>query len=477
VFTPVAWARWAAEATGLVDAWLNGANVFDPQCGIGQLLAGLVAAAQARGLRTRDLPWQRLWGADREPAYLRVAARTLGLCREQLLWADTLTAPPALRVERVFANPPWVNFPDLPAADKSALKPQFVALGLVPDRRRVLLGGTRIDVAALAIARYMERHLLPHGQAVVFLPLSVFQNDGAHAAWRNFAVGPVRYAPTAVVDLTAARVFPDIQTRYGLAVFVRDRSFTPPIPWANVTGWTTAGPSGAANAAWTIGPHARPTVHLPARPRQGVNTGGANAVLHVALAEPAAAGQPVWWVQSARGRWQLPAWFLYPLLAATQFATPTAPPRRWVVLPYHPTGRVLSAAEVSAAPLLAAFLHAHADVLQARKGVWLRRGPWWSLVGVGPYCFTPWKVAWPAYGATTFTPQVFGAVAGQPWQANQAAQAFVPCADRAEAEAVAAQLRTPAVAAWLSAFQTAGTRSWAQPGRIAALMAEESPPC
>jgi hypothetical protein len=94
------------------------------------------------------------------------------------------------------------------------------------------------------------------------------------------------------------------------------------------------------------------------------------------------------------------------------------------------------------------------------------RGRWWALLGVGPYCFTPYRVAWPAYGATRFTPRVVPF----PWQGYQALHAHIPCETSEDAVRIAAALSRPEVEAYLRSFGTAGTRNFAQPGRVARLL-------
>jgi hypothetical protein len=220
----------------------------------------------------------------------------------------------------------------------------------------------------------------------------------------------------------------------------------------------------------------RPRIAVPAgtRPRQGVNPCGASRVLFVRDVEPLD-DERAEATSSAVGRVVLPRRFLFPLLGADQFADPIAPPRRWVLLPHDPaTGQPVTPEQVAACPELAAYLGRCRPLLEARRGQWLRRwidrGRWWALLGVGPYCFAPYRVAWPAYGAARFRPRVFAA----PWQGQQALHAHIPCVSRETAEALRAALARPEVEDYLRAFGTAGTRNFAQPGRVARLLIENA---
>ena len=77
-------------------------------------------------------------------------------------------------------------------------------------------------------------------------------------------------------------------------------------------------------------------------------------------------------------------------------------------------------------------------------------------------------MTWPAYGATQFTPRVFAA----PWQGQQALHAHISCNSLEEAESCG-PLAKPEVEEYLRAFGTAGTRNFAQPGRVARLLVDQ----
>ena len=62
-----------------------------------------------------------------------------------------ITDPPNAEYDILFGNPPWANFTDLSNSYKERLKPYFVAEGLVPDKKQVLLGSSRTDIAALVL--------------------------------------------------------------------------------------------------------------------------------------------------------------------------------------------------------------------------------------------------------------------------------------------------------------------------------------
>jgi hypothetical protein len=452
------------------------------------LLLGLLAAAVRRGSSARELPLRRLYGIEREPEFLRALVRDgrrefgVDFLRENLHRTDALLHPPRLRADAILGNPPWANFADLPGAEKESLKPLFVRYGLVADRRRLLLGGSRVDVAALVVAKTIADHLRPGGTAAFFVPLSLLTGDGAHAGFRRYDA----FAVDAVFDFAGVQVFPGVATRYGAVLLRRDSTPRWPIPWTSMSDSVSRtaapvdrddGPLAVADDAAALGRlRDLPPIAVPegVRPRQGVNPCGASRVFFLRdvrpldddLAEAASA---------VVGRVVLPRRCLFPLLTADQFADTAAPPRRWVLLPHDAaTGQPLTPEQVAACAELADYLDRCRPLLEQRRGRWLRRwidrGRWWALLGVGPYCFTPYRVAWPAYGADRFTPRVFAA----PWQGQQALHAHVACSSRKDAKALRTALACPEIEEYLRAFGTAGTRNFAQPGRVRRLFAQMS---
>lgn len=487
--TPRPWAAWALAESGTVAAWLAGATVLDPTCGTGEFLRALVAVARVRGAEVGDRELRRLYGVERQPEFLRAlvgrARAEFGLewPRENLFAGDFLRDATPWRVHRLVGNPPWRNFTDLPTEEKPGLKPLFHAYGLVDDPRRLLLGGARIDLAALVVAKALADHLVSGGTAAFFLPLSLLLNDGAHAGFRRGSARGVPFAVERVYDCTGLGVFPGVATRYGLVLFRRDRQTRFPVAFLAGGHLHWAAPLDSPAGPWAVCADAErltalrhlPRILSPAPPRQGVNTCGASGVLIFTDLRPLDADRAEA-LSPAIGRVMLPRRFLYPLLGREQFTDPTAPPRRHVLLAYHKaTGRPLTPDEVAREPLLADYLRTAQPLLARRRGQllsrWLARGSWWALLGVGPYSFAPYRVAWEAYGRDRLEPREFGEWDGRSWQGHQALHAYVPCPTHAEAERLAAALRAPAVTEYLRAFRTAGTRSWAQPGRVGRLLA------
>lgn len=479
VFTPLVWAKWAAVRGGLVAKWLSGSSVLDPTLGTGQLLAALVELALEAGHSLKSLPFSRLFGVEIDPETRLQALdsfrRSYGVDMEgQFLCADLFESKPVV-CDLLFGNPPWITFGDLPFRVKAAYKARFLQSGLVPDARKLLLGGSRIDVAALVVQKTLADWLAPGGEAWFFLPLSLFLNDGAHAAFRNYRTPAGPFSPFVLCDFGDESVFGSVATRYALAGFRRDTSPVYPITyeqmekgrWRRREARPAFGPTDPLSigdpgaAVWTA-----PGIPVEKRsvPRQGVNTGGANSVFFFDRCEPAEGG-----LCRAGGR-LLPRVLVHPLITSDQFRDPAREPRKWVLIPHGPDGRPLDQASLEALPSAFPYLAEHRAVLEARKGAlvgaWKARGRWWALLGVGPYSFAPYKIVWEAYGRQEFRPRLFSG----DWQVNQALQAYIPCWDEATARRLLEELSRPSVEAYLRSMNMPGTMNWAQPGKIRRLL-------
>jgi hypothetical protein len=482
VFTPLPWATWLIEVTGAFRAWLDGAAVLDPTCGDGVFLEAFVALAHREGISlTRDaltrLHGVEIVAADKARALERIRTRYgAKLAGRNIRTADFITATFPGRYDILVGNPPWINFTDLPAGLKATWGPEYIRHQLVTDKREVLLGGSRADVAALVLKKALDDVLADAGRAAFFIPLSIFFNSGANDRFRPFPSSGHAYRVVRLWDFGQEAVFDGVSTRYGAALFDRQG----PQEWPVETHvrdnglWTPAYSTASDRRSGTWHQHRTPDAGRDAppaigispsqKPRQGVNTCGANDVfiferdgdrLRNGLGEEC----------------ELEEELLFPLMNGASFGRPRNARQRFILLPHDTrTGRPLARDAIAKCKRAAAYLASHRDTLMRRKGTLINsqigRGFWWALLGVGPYAFAPWKVAWEALGKKSFTP----AVLDGRWQGNQALHAFCPCSSRQEAEALAAALRRTEVETWLKSSAMAGTCNWAQPGRIAQVL-------
>lgn len=482
VYTPPEWARFAVEKCGIFDSWMAGKTVFDPTMGEGGLLAALPEYGLSRGYTVPRLPMDRLFGLEIEQAAYKKALdffrARFGFDMTRNFHNGDIFQFNENKFDILFGNPPWCNFVDLPPDYREKIKPLFFEYGLIEDSRKLLLGGSRIDIAALVVQKTIADNLDQNGEAVFFLPLSLFFNDGAHAAFRKFAVKDRSYLLRSIYDFDSIAVFEKISTRYGLASFGKGRAehknrAAAYFRYEN-NSWIEykAVSPGAGKAYLTAKNESNGKINIPrvtvpkdSKPRQGVNPCGAIDVF--VFREYADIDDELCEVN---GAYRLPKKYLYPLITAGNFLEKKEA-AKWVLLPYNSTtGKPLSPYELENEPRLSGYLQKHKRTLENRKGVLIRaqikRGLWWSMLGVGPYSFANCKVVWEAYGKKTFRPLLFD---GR-WQANQSLQAFIPCNDKPAAENLLLQLSNPRIEEYLRSSKMEGTMNWAQPGKINAIL-------
>ena len=295
VFTPLKWGEFAIAKFDLFSKWINGASIFDPTMGEGNLLEALITYGVSQGFTINELPTHSLFGNELNTVYFN---RTINKFSEKygLDMSLNLTNEDFLRLasakyDIVFGNPPWQNFVDLPESYKEQIKSYFFKFDLIGNSQSLLLGGSRIDIAALIIQIAIKDFIKQDGEAIIFMPLSLFLNDGANRNFRTYSIGTANYRVNSIFDFNDEDVFGGIATRYGLTHFIRDKKSLFPIPYFR-----------NENGSWHEF-HAKPMFHetdplniVPkneigdfedikpvvikkeSSPRQGINTCGANDV-------------------------------------------------------------------------------------------------------------------------------------------------------------------------------------------------------
>lgn len=481
VFTPLKWAEWLINKWNIFEAWLDGAHICDPTAGQGAFPLAMLRIARQKGVPMTAERLSRLTLIEIVPSYLEQfrenVTREFGVDfpTSQIFCQDVITEGHEGKYDILVGNPPWANFGDLPPAYKARLKPFFLEEGLVPDRQKTLLGSSRTDIAALVLKVVLGRLLRKNGIGYFYLPSSLFFGDGAHSGFRNYRAKDSlngvdahrNFAIDTVYEFTSTKVFEGVGTSYCCARFRGDKPQEFPIsyfrelngewiehkalPFKNLTDpWRIVKDIDELNMNMNLEIGLSPEQ----KPRQGVNTCGAN---HVFIFDHKPA--------------HLPDQFLYPLATKEIWRQNTLLPHKWILLPYHQqTGKPLTWDEIRQWETLKAYLQNAQEGLKSRKGTLLRsainRGNWWTLLGVGSYAFAPFKVIWQAYGKSDFTPIVLSNVDGQMWQGNQAMHAFIPCWSECEAQRIRAALEKPEIPILLKQLNGAGKCNWAQPGKI-----------
>jgi hypothetical protein len=479
IYTPCKWAKFAIEKYSLFDDWIAGKTIFDPAMGVGNLLASLIDYGMEKGYSLSGLPALNLFGMELNTnAYNTAIDKFIEKydidMRKNFFNGDILSSGEK-NFDILFGNPPWCNFVDLPAEYKEDIKKSFFEYGLVDNPKKLLLGGSRIDIAALVIQKCILENLFPDGKAVFFLPLSLFLNDGAHTQFRKFNANGTSYSLRSIYDFENIDVFENIATRYGLALFEKKHVKLEHVPYFRFENdkWTEY-KAVSHKAGWPllVSSNVNGIVHVPQihvshneKPRQGINACGAINVFVFNKYEDIDDFQC-----RVNDEYFLPKKYVYPLITGSNFRN-SGVPEKWVLLPYNnKTGKPLAAPELENEPLLLDYLNRHKSTLKNRKGAiiqaYIKRGIWWALLGVGKYSFLNYKIVWEAYGKNSFRPQLFAG----PWQANQSLQAFIPCSEKSKAKHLLAQLSSPAVEQYLLASGMKRTMNWAQPGKISSIL-------
>lgn len=482
VFTPVAWAEWLLLRWGIIDAWISGASICDPTAGDGSFAFALFNLAKDRGVPFTAELLSRLTLIEINPNLLQAfkakAANDYGIDFPDsgTVSQDIITQPHMFKYDILVGNPPWANFTDLSPVYKEQLKPFFVAEGLVPDKKKVLLGSSRTDIAALVLKIVLGRLLHQNGIGCFYLPSSLFFGDDAHMGFRDYMANHRHFAVDEVYEFSATKVFDGIGTSYCCAHFRSDVQQRFPVRYFRETsgGWVehSAIPLKKPNDQWRVLERDEKAdfdepigIELAAgqKPRQGVNTCGANSVF-IFDHKPAF----------------LPSKYLYPLATKEIWRDGSNQPHKWILLPYDAeTGRPLEWSKIELIPDLKDYLNDVRTTLKTRKGTLIQsaitKGLWWSLLGVGPYSFAPYKVIWEAYGQKQFRPIVLHEFSGLAWQANQAMHAFIPCWSKTDAKRILNGLLNPNILALLKQLNGDGKCNWAQPGKIGKILSYESP--
>ena len=482
IFTPLTWAEWLIVRWGIFDAWINGASICDPTAGQGVFALALFRLARSREIRVSSELLSRMTLIEIHPSHLHTfksqARQEFGIDfpPSQLLTLDVIRNPPATKYDILCGNPPWSNFSDLSDSYKEELKPYFLKEGLVPDKKQVLLGASRVDIAALVLKVVLGKLLRKGGIGCFYTPLSLFSGGDAHKGFRNYTANHRHFTVDEIYEFTATRIFKNINTSYCCAKFRMDVPHKFPVRYfrENRGNWIEhrAVPLKIPSDQWRIlrdedssalDNHIEIQLSPDQKPRQGVNTCGANSVF-IFDNKPSS----------------LPGEYLFPLATKEIWKSADLSPYRWILLPYNKnTGKPLTWIDIEKHAGLKEYLAENRDRLKTRKGTLIRssieKGIWWSLLGVGLYSFAPYKVIWEAYGKSDFHPVILINKNNQEWQANQAMHAFIPSWDEDDAKRIHSALQHPSIQILLRQLNGDGKCNWAQPGKISKILSLRKP--
>jgi hypothetical protein len=291
-------------------------------------------------------------------------------------------------------------------------------------RAKVAAGKT--DFSSLFVYRAAERHAAANAVMVFVLPLSLFQSHLAGAGFRTFrAADGRRFALAELDDFSGVKVFPDAANRTSVGTFAVDKNQLFPIRYGI---WSSARVANGDEQLTCVSAPGGPLVkseatspivafmHGRARPemiagksdyraRGGVNTGGANTILWLDVLGQTRSLYKVRNVGKSR-RGASPVVVadiekdaVYPLLCGADMRRWKAVPSRSILLLYSadlPKKALAPDIVQSRWPKAYEFVSRFREQLENRKEYhrWGCSGPFYEVYRIGPYTFSPIKVAW-----------------------------------------------------------------------------------
>ena len=356
------------------------ASILEPTCGLGAFLEAATEVFPDTPARGFDIDAGYV-----ERARLALAGRPVTLEVGDffgIAWEDVLAGMPDPLL--VLGNPPWVTSAGLGVLGSQNLPPKsnFKRLtGL-----DALTGKSNFDVSEWILLRLLSALAGRDFRMVVLCKSGVARRVMEHVEREGLSFSGATYridargafdVSTAAVVMTLAASPPGEARPHGWAVFdsldeerprrtmgVRDGRLYSDLSWFE----RTKGLEGDCTPAWRSGlkHDCAPVMELAARDGALVNGLGERVDIEDSV--------------------------VYPLLKGSDVANGRSPGRRFVLVPQRTLGEETRTLQ-DQAPRAWAYLVRHEDKLDVRKSAIYRDKPPFSVFGVGPYTFAPYKVA------------------------------------------------------------------------------------
>jgi len=345
----------------------------------------------------------------------------------------------------VVGNPPWVNWENLPDDYRRSTVPLWEHYGLFPKRdsgMETILGAAKYDISMLMTYVSVDRYLKPNGKLGFVLSQSLFKTSGAGQGFRRFVLpDKTPFGPLVVEDMVQLKPFEGAANRTAVAVFLKGKQVNYPLSYqywkkrqkgrGSAIGFDTPYGEVTATKIMSRNWHAEPidkgdktSPWITARRqalhsvhnvlgnslyegREGVNTGGLNAVFWVEVIGSRPGGsliisnvlkgakKKVEKVQAA-----IESELIYPLLKGADVHRWNANPALSIILT-HEYGQRLNALPESRMqkvfPKAYSYFKRFEKQLRKRSGFrryFSEEAPFYSIFNIGDYTFAPWKVVW-----------------------------------------------------------------------------------
>lgn len=346
------------------------------------------------------------------------------------------------KADIVVGNPPWVNWEYLPQKYKAKSQHLWPEYGLFDAKGRDL-SFSKEDISILVTYIVIDRFLNENGYLSFVLRQAMFKSAQNGVGFRRFKLekGNTDFRVLQVDDLCGVKPFEGINSRSALVLIRKNEKHTFPVPY---NCWTrrkhflkaTREPDATADSImafvevenmiafpadkndpssiWINSPERITSVidtllgSNPYKARTGVFTGGANAVYWMNIVERT--GETVRIrniVERAKRKVkavtaEIEPDFVYPLVQGSDISQWNVSTKSYILCPHTAETKMYPVPESvlsTVAPKTLNYLTGFRDDLDARKGFagWekeIQSQHFYSILRIGEYTFSKYKVAW-----------------------------------------------------------------------------------
>ena len=349
----------------------------------------------------------------------------------------------------IVGNPPWVNWEHLPDEYRRSSMPLWEHYGLFPKRDKAMetiLGAAKYDFSSLMTYVAVDKFLQLRGRLGFVVTESLFKTVGAGQGFRKFRLPDgTEFSPIVVEDMVELQPFEGASNRTCVVVVAKGKKVSYPVPYSRWmkrqtgrgsaigfdTPYATVTSEKITFKAW----HAEPvdardatSIWITGRAkaikalgnllgaseyvaREGVNSGGANAVFWVVCSGERPGGLIMVSNHTEGAKKKVPKVqsavepdLLFPLLRAANVSRWSATPEISIVATHRPEMhlKAIPVDEMQTRyPKTFAYLKRFETMLRQRaafKRYFDEASPFYSLFNIGEYSFAKWKVVWTRIG-------------------------------------------------------------------------------
>jgi len=408
-------------------------------------------------------------------------------------------------------NPPWVNWENLPEQYRQETTHLWAKHNLFPKKGfDAILGGSKDDISILMTYVAIDEYLRHGGTLGFLITQSVFKGGRASQGFRGFELGDG--TPLGVIhadDMSEITPFPGVANRTAVVVLRKGEQTDYPVPYTFWQGekwgrgrrrtipedstsdevskmtirsnfWAAPVNEADATSSWISGrKRALSAVRKalgesPYRAREGVNSGGANAVywLDIITQEPEGLVVISNIIKGAKRKVEkikarVEPDLIYPLLHNRDLDRWQATPSAWQFITHRPGAGLKAIPERDMErqyPRTYQYFKRFEETVRTRsvyRRYFTEEDPFYSMFNVGDYTFAKHKVVWRIM-ASEIAAAVIGCKGSKPIT-PQNIIALVPTESSQEANYVCAVVNSAPFNFAVQAYSQRGGKSFASP--------------